>query len=273
LLAMPHFTFNFMPEIDEQIFEWAARMFPDEAHKLVLISRRIQKLVEPVLYENLTFLDATYSFAPKQILLDDFLYTLETRPSQFFAKNVHNVFFHNPPSSHLFQSLLSKCTGLRHAHIIDSFSDKIRLAIGTPLLLSASTLTSIYTSRQTLCTMFESQVIFPNLEYVGLECDYYPPLPTCTYAPSLSKLEMELWLPPDPLDPLQLCLKDIETAISTAPLLTSIFLIIEDHLEFKKVLRATKHFNDGVDVVVIQDDLGLKVLMDNWKMRIHGDVD
>ncbi|KAG6909678.1 hypothetical protein DXG01_016085 [Tephrocybe rancida] len=76
-------------EIEDEIFEWAARLFPVCAPTLACISKRMQARVEYIIYETVFFIDAFHDARGDQVLRPDvFLGTLDARPAEFFVRRM-----------------------------------------------------------------------------------------------------------------------------------------------------------------------------------------
>ncbi|KAG5640766.1 hypothetical protein DXG03_007254 [Asterophora parasitica] len=110
-------TFSFMPEIQDEIFECAARMYRRRhAPTLALVSKSAQARVERIIYETIKLssmrdLDLSTSFYER------FQYALHGRPGEFFAERVLNPCVTDDVPESEVVKILAKCTGVRNLAI------------------------------------------------------------------------------------------------------------------------------------------------------------
>ncbi|KAG6914954.1 hypothetical protein DXG01_014273 [Tephrocybe rancida] len=172
-------TFSFAPEIEDEIFAWAARLLPSHAPSLSIISKRIQRQVETVMYETL------------------FVTTVTLDPDRHWHElalvdrsHVRNIYLQTdiPKVAKL---LLKKCTMLRHlAFLVDPHWLR---GAGPWICPLSSTLLTFYTSRQVLVEMADSGVVFPNVKFLGVRVNpYLTRIPSLHWLPALETVKLEL---------------------------------------------------------------------------------
>ncbi|KAG6814855.1 hypothetical protein H0H93_011985 [Arthromyces matolae] len=206
---------SLIPDIEDTIFEWTAWLLPGHASSLSVISKRVQKVVERVIYESILFPWSTAKhLLPNEMSVvfntPEFVETLHARPVEFWTAHVHNVF--SPSDVPEVKLLLAKCSKLvnvtwRWDHINDK---------GALLLLpSAASLSSLSITRRGFMEIATLGVIFVNLKYVDLSEAQVSEfrLPPLSWAPALSILRMEL---PHSVDSnrvqlVQMIMEDIES--------------------------------------------------------------
>ncbi|KAF9456249.1 hypothetical protein BDZ94DRAFT_1178128 [Collybia nuda] len=93
-------------ELEREVIEWAARAHRTCAVKLALVGKRFQAWSEPIIYETVV-LDEGYPATSTTM----FLRTLRSRPAEFFAQNVKNIYLTSAIQFHQAQKILSICTG------------------------------------------------------------------------------------------------------------------------------------------------------------------
>ncbi|KAG6907374.1 hypothetical protein DXG01_009103 [Tephrocybe rancida] len=187
-------TFSFAPEIEDEIFTWAARLLPSHAPSLSTVSKRIQRQVEAVMYETLFM--TTVTLDPdrhwhKLALAQRFKPTLHARSAEFFSTHVHNIYLQTDVPKEVAKLLLEKCTMLRHlAFLVDP--NWLRGA-GPWICPLSSTLLTFYTSRLVLVEMADSGVVFPHLKFLGVRVNpYFTRIPSLHWLPALETVKLEL---------------------------------------------------------------------------------
>ncbi|KAG5652865.1 hypothetical protein H0H81_003295 [Sphagnurus paluster] len=214
-----------MPEIEDEIFEWAARLqHPSRyAPTLSVVSKRIQKRVEPIIYETIKLSGSGESFYNTS-WYEQFQYTLRARPAEFFARNVINMSITDRVPAEVTSEILSKCTGIRNLFVWLPLApprcDTFKL-----LLPFSSTLFSLTVSKDLLCYLAGSGYTFPLVTHLSITCYKDTRCPTLEWLPSLSSVELGLGNEPYYTE---IWIQDVRTALSTAPLLKALQLRVVD---------------------------------------------
>ncbi|KAK0213333.1 hypothetical protein DFS33DRAFT_116651 [Desarmillaria ectypa] len=91
-------------ELERDIFELTATLYPGSAYQLTTVSKRVQIWMEILIYQTVVL-----GFPKLQTNL--FLQTVDSRPASFFASHVKNLYltFVSYPQA---QKVLSVCTGV-----------------------------------------------------------------------------------------------------------------------------------------------------------------
>ncbi|KAF7357923.1 hypothetical protein MVEN_00838700 [Mycena venus] len=92
-------------ELEREIFELTARAHPEYAPQLALVAGYVQTWIEAVIYETIVL----GGRCPKQ---DLFWRTFSSRPSDFFSKNIRNLYLASGVSHDRARSIISVCTSL-----------------------------------------------------------------------------------------------------------------------------------------------------------------
>ncbi|KAG5349815.1 hypothetical protein C0989_001756 [Termitomyces sp. Mn162] len=258
------FTFNFAPEIEDRIFEWATHLFPRGAPQLTVICKRVQTRVERLIYESLFFCEEAYRGLPEVANIERFTYTLEARPTEFFAGHVRNIFMTYKVTWTFAKLLLAKCTKVRNLVLwIMTFDHP---GYGSMVLPLSSTLVAISTSKVILNDMSASGIVFPNVQYVGLVYGSKQPLSSLKWLPNAWKMQMQLDKQPSRSD---LWLRDAKVAIATAPLIEVYFIV--DPMCVTEVESRKDELGDGADIFITSDhEDGIQ----RWRMRnIYDELD
>ncbi|KAH0580982.1 hypothetical protein H2248_012133 [Termitomyces sp. 'cryptogamus'] len=209
--------YDLPPEIEDQIFECAARVHPKHAPALSVISKRIQICVEKVIYERIHFFPSPFYLPwprPAEVAtMESFRPTLHQRPAQFFATHVRSVLFQSNVLYTSAKHVLEKCTGLenllflmtpRHPDVPDA----------SPLIFpSAHTLQSLFATRVVLKDMASSGIVFPKLRYLYIDVwPYETRVPTLEWLPALHTVDLYLYNEPGFDDSWE---NDAKTVLST----------------------------------------------------------
>ncbi|KAG6883248.1 hypothetical protein C0993_007229 [Termitomyces sp. T159_Od127] len=153
------------PEIQDEIFDYAARIDPKYAPTLSVISKRVQSRVEKVIYEKLHFFPVRWYLpwprSAEVATIELFKPTLAHRPAEFFATHVRSVIFQYNVQYCSGRLVLEKCTGLEHLAFLRRRPFDVPDA--SPLILpSAYTLQSLITNRDILNYMANSGIVLPK---------------------------------------------------------------------------------------------------------------
>ncbi|KAG6815009.1 hypothetical protein H0H87_005896 [Tephrocybe sp. NHM501043] len=224
------FPSRFLPDIEYQIFEWAASMFPREARHFAVVCKAAQEPVEFILYESLAFPGDTWQGNPEAANDCKFLETLEVRPAEFFATRVRNIFLARSTSVHLAKAVLAKCTGARN---VVCYFKLLNLVIEPPLLLQSSALLAISFDKTILNMLAAAGAVFPNVQFLGINNDRSngEALLPLDWLPNLHYLRILLG---DIHDGSQTSLEDVEMAINTA-LVVKVWIYVDDDDDMEKV--------------------------------------
>jgi hypothetical protein len=96
-------------ELERIIFEIAAFSYKATALQLVLIARRVQTWIEPIIYQTVMLgLDSSTAGLTEDL----FMRTLNSRPSDFFATHVKTLLFASSFNVEIAVDVLLKCTGV-----------------------------------------------------------------------------------------------------------------------------------------------------------------
>ncbi|KAK0454049.1 uncharacterized protein EV420DRAFT_1556523 [Desarmillaria tabescens] len=120
-------------ELQWEIFELTARVYPAEAHGLLLVARRVHSWVEPILYENVV-LGGESPLMNRSAHLK-FLQTVGAKPAEFLGRVVKRLCLTYHAHDESAMRLLHHCTGT------------ISLACWSPATVSPSSLGSIASLR------------------------------------------------------------------------------------------------------------------------------
>ncbi|KAG6807797.1 hypothetical protein H0H92_006385 [Tricholoma furcatifolium] len=206
--------FRFPPEIEDLIFKMAAKLNPRHAPTLSIISKRIQKCVEHVIYESIYVSPDCFPAHPENARPKRLSPTLSSRPAEFFETHVCNLYmyFSSDVPIDFGKAILSKCTSLKRLVLFQNSSS----IIGSGRLLESTyTLSWLYTDKSVLLEMVESEIELPNLSFLGLHhTDLFKDIPSLDCFPALKKVELDFY--ENPALPEYVTWKqDIETVLST----------------------------------------------------------
>jgi len=224
-VLMPDFTFTFMAEIEDQIFENAALNNPKDACNLSLISRRVQPRIEAIMYETIIFISHHERFILHDMTyVERFETVLLSRPASFFATHVRNVCITNTVPKATASLILSKCSGIKNLAVWQH-SDPIKLEVVEFVGPLAASLESLSIGRSTMKRLAASGHIFTKMKYLAV--GMHPldePLSHLQWVPALTTLQLRLGQPDDQW------FDDVETALSSAPQLQKLILDVERYL-------------------------------------------
>ncbi|KAG7448644.1 uncharacterized protein BT62DRAFT_929731 [Guyanagaster necrorhizus] len=197
-------------ELEWEIFELTARVYPAEAPGLLLIARRVHSWIEPILYEIVVL-------GGESPMMDrgshcKFLQMVDSKPTEFFGRVVKRLCLtyhaHNESAMHL----LHQCTGM------------ISLACWSPTIVSPSSLDSIASLR------FLRHLSIPVTYFMDIPISNDP---TCNWHCRLTHLE--IIIPAVQLHHLQLAMAERLLAL---PSLTHLgFLDFPNSLEYHFIPR------------------------------------
>ncbi|KAG6807127.1 hypothetical protein H0H92_008684, partial [Tricholoma furcatifolium] len=202
-------THRVPPEIEDEIFELAARMFPKDAPKFSIVSKRIQDRVERVVYESLFLVvDIEYPRFPDTACIERILPTIRERPAEYFAERVKNIFFPYDIPLSAVHLILTKCTRIRH--LIYWLSPTTDALPWFPPL--TKTLQSLMTDTLLLMELYKAGFIFPSVKFMFITdsettTSYFIDISTFEWLP-----ELEIACARAPLR-----LKDLDVLAYTAP--------------------------------------------------------
>ncbi|KAG6824208.1 hypothetical protein H0H92_007646 [Tricholoma furcatifolium] len=176
------------PEIEDLIFEWAARLNPRHAPALSVLSKRIQACVELVMYESLYIgRPGEISSGPENAKQDELYPTSCSRSIEFFTTHVRNVFLPFVASSRIIESILPNCLGIRRVVI---FRDDEGCGKWIP---STSTLSWLYIDKCSLREMVENGTELLNLTFLGIHhIPFGVLLPSFESFPALETVELDI---------------------------------------------------------------------------------
>jgi len=209
-----------MPEIEDGIFERAACMFPGYAPTLSVVSKRVQTRVEYIMYRTLAVESVQERYLrgePGRAAAERIAPTLQARPVEFFATRVLNVCITTTVPDEIVKQILAKCTGIQHLALWRQQMDPDD-ALVLPL---SSTLRTLFTNRQVLSWMADSNVVFPHVTYLSLPYPGRIPVPTLEWLPALTTVQLDLEKAPL-VD--NRWVEDVKTVLSTASQLRSLLL-------------------------------------------------
>ncbi|KAK0496198.1 hypothetical protein EDD18DRAFT_1169216 [Armillaria luteobubalina] len=154
-------------ELEWEIFELTARVYPAEACRLLLVSRRVYAWVEPILYETVVLGGESPLLNRKAHY--KFLRTVGSKPAEFFGRVVKRLCLTYHAHNESAMRLLHQCTGVTS------------LACWSPTTLSPSSLGSIAS--------------FRSLRYLSIPIAYFMNLPvfsnpSCDWHHRLTHLEI-----------------------------------------------------------------------------------
>ncbi|KAG6812531.1 hypothetical protein H0H92_002422 [Tricholoma furcatifolium] len=167
-------------EIEDAIFELTARIYPTFAPTLSIVSKRVQERVEE---------PPGYVHGPDMAYAKRILPTLESRPAEFFAKAVRNLFIAENVPLPIRELALSKCTGVRHLAILEH-SEPIfggKLMTSTPSVLS-----SLYVAQSILTEVATQGIEFPNVTFLGILFFPEERVPSLHWLPALRTVHISL---------------------------------------------------------------------------------
>ncbi|KAG6915784.1 hypothetical protein DXG01_009822 [Tephrocybe rancida] len=217
--------FSFIPDIEDEIFEWASRMYPTYAPTLTLVSKRVQLRVEFIIYETIALCSSRVQASQKNLLnVQRFEAVLLARPKTFFATRVRNLCITDTVPRKLTRAILSKCTGVRNLAIWQERG----LGYNSSKLIHpfSSTLISLDTDRLTLDCLSRLGVEFPRLRSLAvLPWPGRTHIPNLEWLPALTKVHLDIENDDD-WDDINDYPRDVKTILSTAPILHTLILDI-----------------------------------------------
>ncbi|KAF8079343.1 hypothetical protein FPV67DRAFT_1468561 [Lyophyllum atratum] len=223
------YSFYFMPEIEDAIFECAARTFPRYAPTLSVVSKRIQIRVEYVIYESLRFIcdddSGDLSRTPDLVYIHRFEPTLRARSAEFFTKRVRNVCITLNVPTQIAALILAKCAGVQSlAHLLHPNLGVDAAKMVIPL---SFTITSLLTSRLVVSEMADCGVVFPNIWFLGIRIRPTEiPVPALEWLPALTTVQLDVWKEPAVSDQ---WLRDVITVICSTLQLQSLLLDVNEN--------------------------------------------
>ncbi|KAE9408101.1 hypothetical protein BT96DRAFT_970813 [Gymnopus androsaceus JB14] len=184
-------------EIEEYIIQWVVRLWiqwsPREISNLTIVSKRVQSIVEPVVYETVVhrFKGGSLGGYPEGYI-SPFQLALDARPAAFFACHVKNLYIAHHTNPEFALRMLKVCSGVENLHAMGFrlFQNEIPSAVSLIGKLSLRSL-SVHIS------VFESipahESTFPNLKYLALFIneDYGDDLPSLTWLRALTHVRFE----------------------------------------------------------------------------------
>lgn len=150
-------------ELEQEILGLAARAYPTHATKLALVSKRAQISIEAIIYETVIL---NFNLGTTKL----FLRTINSRPPEFFAKNVKKLCLTNILTFAQAQSIFAVCTGLTDL----GCSVDVPLASGGLLsLIQTRTLERLSVKVEALWRnspprRISSRELFPNLSHIDI---------------------------------------------------------------------------------------------------------
>ncbi|KAJ7303524.1 hypothetical protein DFH08DRAFT_55270 [Mycena albidolilacea] len=108
----------FPPELEQEIFETAAYLYPETTSSLVLISRRVYEWIDGIKYSAVTPKGAQWSCSVRHFLR---AIQSDSKPASFFHRHVRHVFVNALliDGSDI-QQILSTCSGIQNLMILPS---------------------------------------------------------------------------------------------------------------------------------------------------------
>ncbi|KAF8079344.1 hypothetical protein FPV67DRAFT_1468564 [Lyophyllum atratum] len=221
------YSFYFMPEIEDAIFECAARTFPRYAPTLSVVSKRIQMRVEYVIYESLRFIcyddGGDLSRTPDLVYIHRFEPTLRARSAEFFTTRVRNVCITLNVPTQIAALILAKCAGVQSlAHLLHP---NLGFDAAKMIIPLSFTITSLHTSRLVVSELADCGVVFPNIWFLGLHI--YPrdiPVPALEWLPALTTVQLDVWK-----ELADRWLRDVTTVICSTLQLQSLLLDVNEY--------------------------------------------
>ncbi|KAG6844861.1 hypothetical protein H0H87_002984 [Tephrocybe sp. NHM501043] len=219
--------FRFPPEIEDRIFELASHAYPRCANHLAVISKRVQRLVELIIYETMVFATFEERFMlPGMTYAERFETVLRSRSSAFFTTHVRNVCITPSVGKDFVTLFLSKCTSIRHLAVWQrlDFSDIYIVDLITP---PSPTLLSFSTGRSTLLKLEATGYIFPSL--TELHVSVLPvgtPLVELGWLPALKIVNLRFGQQPF-VD--EKWWNDVLTVVSTVSQLQTLFVDVDSY--------------------------------------------
>lgn len=116
------YTFNFVPEIEDKVFELVARTFPRGAPTMTVLSKRIQARIESIMCHTIVLVPDVES--KEFVSAERFKIPLLRRSGTFFATHVHNVCITAEVSKNIIALLLTKYTGIENLALWQSYPDE-----------------------------------------------------------------------------------------------------------------------------------------------------
>ncbi|KAF8998817.1 hypothetical protein BDQ17DRAFT_1428191 [Cyathus striatus] len=220
--------FRFPQEIEDEIFKWTIHIHPHLCTdaQLTTVSKRVQKCIEPLLYQTIKICGSTGNFESQYRLTheDKFAVALNLKPQTFFQKHVKNLLFVRTISKGFVRRMLSTCTGIRHlSYVSDHRSrDDCKLIASLPLL-------SITADKMTLDALSRFKCKLPQVTHLKTAPCFEDDLtPILDWMPALTRVTMEVY-------------KDHEH------ILQSLRNIIKSVKRLEKIEVFIQHFDDWYD--------------------------
>ncbi|KAJ7131416.1 hypothetical protein C8R44DRAFT_850141 [Mycena epipterygia] len=124
----------FPPELEREIFESAAELYPDTIPSLLLVSQRVNEWIERIKYNTVTSSGSAGSCrlsALRRAIQSDL------KPASFFHKHVRHLFVDT--NEDCLPQIISACKGIRSLTVLFDPSETISF-VGTELLLTCKKL-------------------------------------------------------------------------------------------------------------------------------------
>ncbi|KAE9407556.1 hypothetical protein BT96DRAFT_106505 [Gymnopus androsaceus JB14] len=190
-------------EIENYIFLWTARLWIQLKYLkgisgLTIVSKRVQSIVEPVLYETVVHQnneEGQCSREPVAAYISPFRVALDSRPAAFFHRQVKDLYICGATCEKFALHMMETCTGVENLFfqrwIEHDHASAVPLITQLPLH-SLSVHIMLFKSISQAGVQ-ESQSIFPNLKYLSLplDWDYDGDLPNFAWLPALTHLRLE----------------------------------------------------------------------------------
>ncbi|KAJ7131396.1 hypothetical protein C8R44DRAFT_850132 [Mycena epipterygia] len=184
------FPLCFPPELEREIFEMTAGLYPDTIPSLLLVSQRVKEWIERVKYATFT---TTGSGSSHRLGLLQRAMSSNSKPASFFHDRVRNLFVQqtdNNLDAARLHDILSACSGLHSLVVIDPIAPSLLPAFGAlrPRRLCID-LKRLFTTMELIDF---SHPMFTSLTHLDLfdelSSDWRWPWPSLALLPSLTHL-------------------------------------------------------------------------------------
>ncbi|KAG5636380.1 hypothetical protein H0H81_008272 [Sphagnurus paluster] len=241
--------FTIIPELEDLIFEWCARLRCRETPALALVSKRIQRRVEPIIYHTIKLSERHRSYHSASFY-ERFLFCLRARPKSFFAAHVVNLEVMSTVPRAIVSEILDACTGVRNLALWQHSEPRSQLAVLMRPL--SQNLKSLCIHSTLLPGIIDAGLTFPDVEHLSIVvCSPVPPL---GWLPNVTSVEMGFRMGPfySPDE----WLTESRTVLASAPRLQRLQLRVAD---YNHIVHTVLH---RLDEVPEGDDPRISV--DEW---------